>query len=88
MQVKKTTRKTHFPKIKPPEENRLQDVMKTGNKTKKTNTDEVQKPECQTAYRLLSPRNLNSQHQSDKLCGRPTIEHILTFEFPMKLTMT
>lgn len=28
-------------------------------------------PKCQTAYRLLSPCNLNSQHQSDKLSDRP-----------------
>lgn len=30
-----------------------------------------QSPKCQTAYRLLSPCNLNSQHQSDKLSDRP-----------------
>lgn len=30
-------------------------------------------PKCQTAYRLLSPCNLNSQHQSDKLSDRPRV---------------
>lgn len=30
-------------------------------------------PKCQTAYRLLSPCNLNSQHQSDKLFDRPRV---------------
>lgn len=30
-------------------------------------------PKCQTAYRLLSPCNLNSQHQSDKLFDRSRV---------------
>lgn len=35
-------------------------------------------PKCQTAYRLLSPCNLNSQHQSDKLFDRPRVTDACT----------
>lgn len=33
-------------------------------------------PKCQTAYRLLSPCNLNSQHQSDKLSYRSRVTNM------------